>query len=421
MKSFSNFLKEATETSASRQAKLLNLVGDGHGGWYDAKGNFAAKTEKGKLKFYGKGDKKPEEEGASKKKGQEVETKKGKTATQVAPQKTAKAAQPQAKQGQEPEDEGGTGEGGGVVIVFGRFNPPTVGHQKLLQAAASEARKQSADLKIYPSRTQDAKKNPLDPGVKIHFMKKMFPDYEENIINDSDTKTIFDALTSAYGDQYSNVTIVVGQDRLSEFQGLAQKYNGSDLYNFEEIVVVSGGARDPDADDVTGMSASKLRSFASDDDFASFAKGLPESLKNMEKREIYNAVRSAMGIKSKSKEKEVAELWQIAPKLDQETLRESYLSGEIFNLGDVVENLNTGLVGKIIRRGTSYLICVTENDIMFKSWLKDLVEYSEVKMDRLMRDKKHPNTLVGTRGLFKYARKMAAGSEKGVAVSGQYK
>ena len=420
MKSFSNFLKEATDTSASRQAKLLGLVGDGHGGWYDAKGNFAAKTEKGKLKFYGKGDKKPEEEGASRKKGQEAETIKRKTATtQATPQKTTKVAEPQSKTKQKPEDEGGSGEGGGVVIVFGRFNPPTVGHQKLLQAAASEARKQSADLKIYPSRTQDPKKNPLDPGVKIHFMKKMFPDYEENIINDSDTKTIFDALTSAYGEQYSNVTIVVGQDRLSEFQGLAQKYNGSELYAFDDIVVISGGARDPDADDVTGMSASKLRSFASGDDFTSFAKGLPDTLKNMEKREIYNTVRSAMGVKSK--EKEVKELWQIAPKLDQDTLRESYLSGEIFNLGDIVENLNTGLVGKIIRRGTSYLICVTENNIMFKSWLKDLVEYTEVKMDRLMRDKKHPNTLVGTKGFLKYARKMTAGSDKGVTVSGQYK
>ena len=420
MKSFSNFLIEATETSASRQAKLLGLVGDGHGGWYDAKGNFAAKTEKGKLKFYGKGAKKPEEEGASRKKGQEVETKNRKPAAQVASQPTTKKVEPEGKKGQAPADE--TGEGSsGVVIVFGRFNPPTVGHQKLLQSASAEANKQGYDLKIYPSRTQDAKKNPLDPGVKIHFMKKMFPDFEENIINDSDTKTIFDALVSAYGDQYANVTIVVGQDRLSEFQGLAQKYNGSDLYNFNEIIVVSGGARDPDAEDVTGMSASKLRSFASEDNFESFAKGLPESLKNMEKREIYNAVRSAMGVKGKSKEKEVAELWQIAPKLDQETLRETYLSGKIFNLGDVVENLNTGLVGKIIRRGTSYLICVTENNIMFKSWLKDLVEYTEVKMDRLMRDKKHPNTLVGTRGLFKYARKMTAGSEKGISVSGQYK
>ena len=151
------------------------------------------------------------------------------------------------------------------------------------------------------------------------------------------------------------------------------------------------------------MSASKLRSFASDDDFASFAKGLPETLKNMEKREIYNTVRSAMG--AKDKKKKVSELWQIAPKLDQDTLRESYLAGEIFNLGDIVENLNTGLVGKIIRRGTSYLICVTENNVMFKSWLKDLVEYTEVKMDRLMRDKIHPNTLVGTKGLFKYAKR----------------
>ena len=416
MKSFSNFLKEATETSASRQAKLLGLVGDGHGGWYDAKGNFVAKTEKGKLRFYGKGDKKPEEEGAPKKKGQEAETIKRKPATQVAPQKTTKTVQSQTPQGKETE---GDVEGGNsLVVVFGRFNPPTVGHQKLLKAAASEARKQSADLKIYPSRTQDPKKNPLDPGVKIHFMKKMFPDYEENIINDSDAKTIFDALTAAYGDQYSNVTIVVGQDRLSVFQGLAQKYNGSELYAFDNIVVISGGARDPDADDVTGMSASKLRSFASGDDFESFAKGLPETLKNMEKREIYNTVRSAMGVKEKKK---VSELWQIAPKLDQDTLRESYLSGEIFNLGDIVENLNTGLVGKIIRRGTSYLICVTENNIMFKSWLKDLVEYTEVKMDRLMRDKIHPNTLVGTKGFFKYAKKMTAGSDKGIKVSGQYK
>ena len=417
MKSFSNFLKEATETSASRQAKLLGLVGDGHGGWYDAKGNFTAKTEKGKLKFYGKRDKKPEEEGAQKKKGQEAEKIKRKPATQAAPQKTTKTIQPQTPQGKETE--GDVGSGNSLVVVFGRFNPPTVGHQKLLKAAASEARKQNADLKIYPSRTQDPKKNPLDPGVKIHFMKKMFPDYEENIVNDSDTKTIFDALTAAYGDQYSNVTIVVGQDRLSEFQGLAQKYNGTDLYSFEDIVVVSGGARDPDADDVTGMSASKLRLFASDDDFASFAKGLPETLKNMEKREIYNTVRSAMG--AKDKKKKVSELWQIAPKLDQDTLRESYLSGNIFNLGDVVENLNTGLVGKIIRRGTSYLICVTENNIMFKSWLKDLVEYTEVKMDRLMRDKIHPNTLVGTNGFFKYAKKMTAGSDKGIKVSGKYK
>mgnify|MGYP006254420687 FL=1 len=258
MKTFSNFLKEATETAASKQAKQLNLVGDGHGGWYDKTGNFVAKTENGKLRFYGKGGKKPDEKTVDKKKPRETVIQKTKSAPkQVAQQQKVKTVDPQKVKSKSTDDTGETGSKN-LVVVFGRFNPPTVGHEKLLRAAANEAKKGEADLKIYPSRTQDSKKNPLDAGVKIGFMQDMFPDYKDNIVNDADTKTIFDALTSAYGNEYSNVTIVVGQDRLSEFQGLAQKYNGSDLYNFENIVVVSGGARDPDADDVTGMSACLL-------------------------------------------------------------------------------------------------------------------------------------------------------------------
>ena len=397
MRSFNNFLKEATETSASRQAKLLGLVGDGHGGWYDAKGKFVAKTEKGKLKFYGQGGAKPQDEPAQKK-----------TAEAPAPTKKVKSVQQQQEKPKETEGNKG------LVLVFGRFNPPTVGHQKLLQSAQREAKRVNGDLKIYPSRTQDPKKNPLDPGMKINFMKQMFPDYEENIIDDAGTKTIFDALTSAYGEKYSDVTIVVGQDRLSEFQGLAQKYNGTDLYNFENIVVVSGGARDPDADDVTGMSASKMRSYATDDDFQSFVKGLPPALKTMQKRELFNNVRKSMNIKESL-------LWEIAPKLDPDTLREEYRSGNILNLGDIVENINTGLHGEVIRRGTNYVICVCENGIMFKSWLKDLQEYTEVKMDRLMRDKIHPNTLVGTKGFLKYLQMMTPGHDKGIKVNNQYK
>jgi len=398
MRSFNNFLREATETSASRQAKLLGLVGDGHGGWYDAKGKFVAKTEQGKLKFYGQGGAKPQDDKSAPKKAAE------------APASTKKLKPVQQQQEKPPE----TKSSEGIVLVFGRFNPPTVGHQKLLQSAQREANRTNADLKIYPSRTQDPKKNPLDPGMKINFMKQMFPEYEESIIDDAGTKTIFDALVSAYNEKYKNATIVVGQDRLSEFQGLAQKYNGSDLYNFENIVVVSGGARDPDADDVTGMSASKMRAFATDGDFQSFAKGLPPALKNMQKRELFNNVRKSMNVKESF-------LWEIAPKLDPDTLREEYRSGNILNIGDIVENINTGLHGEIIRRGTNYVICVCENGIMFKSWLKDLQEYTEVKMDSMMRDKTHPNTLVGTKGFFDYVRKLTAGSEKGVKVSNAYK
>ena len=398
MRSFNNFLKEATETSASRQAKLLGLVGDGHGGWYDAKGKFVAKTEKGKLKFYGQGGAKPEDDKPAPKK----------PAQAPAPVKRVKSVQQQQEKPQETE------KSEGIVLVFGRFNPPTVGHQKLLQSAQREAKRTNADLKIYPSRTQDPKKNPLDPGMKINFMKQMFPDYEENIIDDAGTKTIFDALVSAYNEKYKNATIVVGQDRLSEFQGLAQKYNGSDLYNFENIVVVSGGARDPDADDVTGMSASKMRAYAADNDFESFSKGVPTALDSKKKRELFSAVRSSMNMKESF-------LWEIAPKLDPESLRESYINKEIFNLGDNVQNVNTGIIGRVMRRGANYLIYVTEGGMMFKSWLKDLAEYTEVKMDRMMRDKTHPNTLVGTKGFFDYVRKLTAGSEKGVKVSNAYK
>ena len=414
MKTFSNFLKEATETSASKQAKQLNLVGDGHGGWYDKTGNFVAKTENGKLRFYGKGGKKPDEKTVDKKKPRETVIQKTKSAPkQVAQQQKVKTVDPQKVKSKSTDDTGETGSKN-LVVVFGRFNPPTVGHEKLLRAAANEAKKAEADLKIYPSRTQDSKKNPLDAGVKIGFMQDMFPDYKDNIVNDAETKTIFDALTSAYGNEYSNVTIVVGQDRLSEFQGLAQKYNGSDLYNFENIVVVSGGARDPDADDVTGMSASKMRAFAADNDFESFSKGVPTALDSKKKRELFSAVRSSMNMKESF-------LWEIAPKLDPESLRESYINKEIFNLGDNVQNVNTGIIGRVMRRGANYLIYVTEGGMMFKSWLKDLSEYTEVKMDRMMRDKTHPNTLVGTKGFFDYVRKLTAGSEKGVKVSNAYK
>ena len=104
------------------------------------------------------------------------------------------------------------------------------------------------------------------------------------------------------------------------------------------------------------------------------------------------------------------EVWEIAPEMDYKNLRENYIKENIFKIGNLVENLNTGLVGKIIRRGTNYLICVTEEGQMFKSWIKDLSEYTEVKMDSPMRDKTHPNTLVGTLGAFKHYASMTPGA-----------
>ena len=206
--------------------------------------------------------------------------------------------------------------------------------------------------------------------MKISFMKKMFPDFEENIINDDEMRSIFDVLVAAAESGYANVNIIVGSDRQAEFENLAQKYNG-ELYNFDLIRVISAGARDADAEGVEGMSASKMRKAVMDDDFDSFRRGTPKSLDDGDAMSLFNAVRQGMGAKKKKK---VAEMWEIAPKYDSKTLRENYLNGKIFRIGDVVENLNTGLVGEIIRRGTNHLICVTKENYMFKSWIRDVME-----------------------------------------------
>jgi len=361
MKSFFQFLTEAGQSQASLQAKKLNLKSDGHGGWLDTRGNFVATTEKGKLVFVDKKKAKGQPEPAAKPaaaKPQAAEPAKAKAAPEEKPKSSAPAAQEPASG--EMSDT--------LTVAFGRFNPPTVGHEKLLKAA----RKASAggDLKIYPSRTQDPKKNPLDPDMKISFMKKMFPDYDENIINDDEMKSIFNVLVTAAEEGYLNVNIVVGSDRQAEFENLAQKYNG-DLYNFDLIRVISAGMRDADAEGVEGMSASKMRKAVIEDDFESFRRGTPKTLDDGDTQALFDAVRQGMGAKKKKK---VAELWQIAPKYDQQTLRENYLTGKIYRIGDIVENLNTGLVGEIIRRGTNYLICVTKENYMFKSWIRDVME-----------------------------------------------
>ena len=358
MKSFFQFLKEA-ESAAALQAKKLNLKSDGHGGWYDSRGEFVAKTEDGKLKFYSKnqkvGERDPNQDTNQKAQKQDDTKKKQK---EIEAPKKKKAA---PEDGEETQTET-------LTVVFGRFNPPTVGHEKLLSAA----KKASAgeDYKIYPSRTQDGKKNPLDPDQKVSFMKKMFPDYEDNIINDPDMRNIFDVLVTANEDGYSSINIVVGSDRQAEFENLAQKYNGS-LYDFELIRVISAGVRDADAEGVEGMSASKMRKAVMDDDFESFRRGTPKTLDDGDTQSLFDAVRQGMKVKKK---KVTAEMWEIAPKLDPQGLREQYVNKKVFNIGDIVENLNTGMIGEIIRRGTNHLICVTKENFMFKSWVRDVME-----------------------------------------------
>ena len=362
MKSFFQFLGEA-KSEASLKAQKLNLKSDGHGGWLDSRGKFVATTEDGKLKFVDKKkvkDKEEEEGGGRKSAAQQPATAKPAAKPEEQPKAKAKTS--------EPEDGDTEGSTSTLTVVFGRFNPPTVGHEKLLKSADRMA--EGDDFKVYPSRTQDPKKNPLDADMKVSYMKKMFSDYKENIVNDPNMRSIFDVLVAANEDGYDNINIVVGADRQAEFENLAQKYNG-ELYEFNQIRVISAGARDSEAEGVEGMSASKMRKAVVEDDFASFRRGTPKTLDDGDTQALFNAVRSGMKIKKK---KDVAEMWQIAPKFDHKGLREQYVNDKIYRIGDIVENLNTGLIGRIIRRGTNHLICLTKEEYMFKSWIRDVME-----------------------------------------------
>ncbi len=407
MKSFFQFL---SETTATQQAARLGLEGDGHGGWYDRKtGEFVAKTEKGKLKFYNKrqrvGQQDPPQ--TEKEKNLSAPTQEPAQQQEPAPQQQPQAQEPPAQEGPPPVEK----TKGTLTIAFGRFNPPTTGHEKLLDTVASSS--DDNDYVIIPSRSQDKKKNPLDPDTKVSMMRQMFPKHSEKIVNDPANRTIFDVLKKAHMDGYTNVRIIGGGDRVAEFEKLSNNYNGK-LYAFDNVEVRSAGERDPDSeDDVSGMSASKQRKAAAEGDFKTFRKGVPASMNDKQARELYNTLRSAMNIK------EGWNLWEIAPKFDWKNLRENYIKENIFKVGQLVENLNTGLVGKIIRRGANHLICVTEDEIMFKSWIKDV---SESVVNGTTKSGVPANQrLVGTDEHRKYVETMVPGSAWGKQFINKYR
>jgi len=177
-----------------------------------------------------------------------------------------------------------------VVITFGRFNPPTTGHEKLLNAVKNAAG--TDDYRIYTGHTQDKKgKNPLPSDEKVEFMKEMFPTHKSHIMYDNKLKTIIHVLQSLQG-EYADVTLVVGSDRVQEMDALIQRYNGKD-YTFRKLETISAGERDPDADDVSGMSASKMRKAISELDMVTFYSGLPDAFKNKEEsvKKLFKAVR----------------------------------------------------------------------------------------------------------------------------------
>ena len=396
MKSFLNFFTEARTSAISDQAARKGLTGDGHGNWFDKDGKMVAKTEKGRLVMVGRKVAAQQAEPAQNPKNPAAEEEKLRKDDALfgSPNQQQSAVPRSTRADGSPKEDRGT-----LTVAFGRFNPPHMGHEKLIQTAKTAAGKGA--LKIYPSRSQDAKKNPLDADNKAELMKQMFPDHAGSIVNDPNARTIFDVLKQAHDDGYSSVKIVAGGKRVKEFDKLAKDYNGK-LYDFSNIETVSAGERDEKQGGVEALSASKQRKAAAENNYDEFVKGLPKKFREDEKasKQLFNTVRKQMKVS------EGWNLWEIAPQFDWKNLRENYISGNLFKVDQLVENLHTGLIGKIIRRGTNYLICVTEDNIMFKSWITDLTEKQKYGDDSIYRAPGKPNTLVGTKGYLKYAEKM---------------
>jgi hypothetical protein len=173
-----------------------------------------------------------------------------------------------------------------AVVAFGRLNPPTVGHEKLAKKIESVARKEKAQAFLYLSHSQDKKKNPIDYNTKIRIAKKAFG----NMVTKSSSRNIIEILKEIQNKGFDSVIVVAGQDRVSEFEKLINKYNGRE-YTFEEVKIESAGARDPDAEGVEGMSASKLRDLAKKGEMETFKKGMPSKLTDSDKETVYNAIR----------------------------------------------------------------------------------------------------------------------------------
>ena len=263
-----------------------------------------------------------------------------------------------------------------AVFSFGRLNPPTTGHQKLLQKIIQTAKQMGGYACLFVSYSQDAKKNPLTAKQKIAYIKEMFPKEARQLELKDNPKlrNAMDIATDLNG-SYENLVMVVGSDRVRDFKNLLDKYNGVEsrhgYYKYNNIQIVSAGERDPDAEGVAGMSASKMRAAAASGDYESFSLGLPAGYDG---KKLFKDIRLGMNIKEQLKPfKPIVEM------NSTELIREQYFQNLIYNIGDWVKDSKTGVVGEVVKRGTNYITLVQEDFTLHKVWLEDVESMEKQK------------------------------------------
>lgn len=267
-----------------------------------------------------------------------------------------------------------------VVVTFGRFNPPTIGHEKLFKKIIQVAGKNN--YRIYSSQSIDPQKNPIPYDEKVKFLRKMFPAYGRNIVLDKGVKTILQLATKEYENGTTNLVVVAGSDRYNEYKNLLSKYNGvkstHGFYSFKDIQIVTAGQRDG-TNLVSGMSASKMRAAAAENDLDTFAKGLPKTFGAS--KELFNAVRRGMGLKESHSFRKHVQFETISEQ------RERYIAGEIFNTGDVVICKKNGEQYKIESRGANYVTCSSQtSEKPVKFFIHDIAEAAADKKSETWED-----------------------------------
>jgi hypothetical protein len=274
-----------------------------------------------------------------------------------------------------------------IYFTFGRMNPPTIGHGKVMDTLASKSGKN--DYRVYLSQSQNAKKDPLSYTDKIKHARKMFPKHARNIMMDKKIKNVFDIAVTLYDQGYRKINMVVGADRVREFDVLLSKYNGTKarhgFYNFEKINIISAGARDPDATGVEGMSASKQRANAENNDFVTFSQGVPKSMSEKDTRALFNDVRKGMGLSESKEFKNHVDLGYVS-----ET-RKQYVKGDLYEVGDLVIVKENNTCVEISMLGANYVIVESQNGTKQRMWLdaiEPIVEKTKTEQDPDIEDKK---------------------------------
>ena len=261
-----------------------------------------------------------------------------------------------------------------LYVVWGRMNPPTIGHEKLLDALKDKAG--TNPYRIYLTQTQDNKKNPIPFVQKVKFARKGFPQYARQIMLDRKLKSMFDMATAVYNEGFKKLVVVAGSDRVREFDVTLNKYNGKKgrhgFYNFQNISVVSAGQRDEESEGVDGVSGTKLRKMATDGDFGKFAQKMPKRLSNADSKAVFNAVRRGLGLKEQKEFKNPVQFEPVSEK------REDYVKGNLYSVGDSVVIRDTGELCNISHLGTNYVIVESEGK-QFRKWLDDVEKLEEQK------------------------------------------